>query len=156
NPQTSEVAWELLGRGYFGMEDWTPAAIAFDRAAIFRWRGAGMSLAAAQSCLPAARAKLPIDRPGQARPVQDRPEAWLVLGKADLQLQALAPLGQRRWERSEAARRALTKTGAAAIAAPWRIDFWEADYLALRAASELQPFADPLAAAEILRKAEAK
>ena len=156
DPKTSHFAWDLLGRGFAGLEDWTEAATAFDRASNFQTSAAGSRLAAARSWLMAGRNDLAIDRAEQVILVEESPEAWIILATAELQTQASAAPLDRSWTRVQSALQRLDQLDPAAIDAPWRIDFLKADYIALRTPTEAEAAYGNAAAAEVLRLAEAK
>jgi len=186
NPQTSHAAWDLMGRAFAGLQDWTAAATAFDRAANFQTEETGSRLAAAEAWLSAGRTELAIDRADQVikqleekqreldrkasqanqgvelprsevKPVAGWSTAWLVLATAELQSQAARPRNERTWTQLEYALgmlEALPNRGG--LAAPWRIDFLQADYLALRTDDEADDDRERRAAAEVLRRAEVR
>jgi tetratricopeptide (TPR) repeat protein len=155
DPATSHFAWDALGRGFAGLEDWTAAATAFDRAANFQPSGTSSRLAAAQAWLCAGRADLAVDRAEQVILIEPLPEAWIILGTGELQMQATTPALDRSWNRVQAALDALSRIEPAQLAAPWRVEFLRADYVALRAATANDP-AQSQTAAEVLRLAESK
>lgn len=156
NPKTSHDAWHLLGRGYAGLEDWSAAASAFDRAANFQQDAVASRLAAAQAWLSAGRVEMAADRAEQViSSEQGRgiSEAWIIFAAAELQVQAMAPPVERRWEKMRAALNGLEQLATAEnFPAPWRIDFLRADYVAL----EGERSHGRSAAADILRLAEVK
>ncbi|MEX2175678.1 MAG: tetratricopeptide repeat protein [Pirellulaceae bacterium] len=155
DPVISHYAWDLLGRAYAGLEDWSAAATAFDRAANFQPDSVASRMAAAHSWLSAGRAELAIDRAEQILVAHDLPEAWIVLTTAELQLQAVTPSRERNWTRVEESLKGLDRfKTTAGVEAPWRIDFLRADYVALRAQSDNDPDQARTAAGEILRLAE--
>ena len=156
DPQLSHYAWDLLGRGFMGLEDWSAAATAFDRAANFQADAVATRLAAARAWLWAGRSDLAVDRAEQVIIVEGLPEAWLILGTAELQIQATLPPLDRSWGRVQEALAKLDQIGSGDIDEPWRIDFLKADYFALRTPTESEPAYGAAAAAEILRLAEAK
>jgi tetratricopeptide (TPR) repeat protein len=165
DPRVAHAAWNLLGVAYAGLEDWTTSATAYDRAANFQRKAAHTRLAAARSWLAAGRPDLAVDRAQETLLLENQLEAWLVLGNAELEVQAARPLDQRKWQLSESVRKALDSSpDRAGLPAPWRTDFFVADYLALRAASQpAQPSdgtsdhtPDYSSALEVLRSAESK
>ena len=156
NPQTSHRAWDLLARGFAGLEDWTEAATAFDRAANFQPSAVMSRLAAARCWQRAGRPDLAVDRAEQVILVEGLPEAWLILGTAELQIQATTPPLDRSWTRFEAALAGLDKIDPSQLQAPWRVDFLRADYIALRTPTQSEPAYGAAAAAEVLRLAEGK
>ena len=156
DPQTSHFAWDLLGRSFMGLEDWTAAATAFDRAANFEPNSISSRLAAARAWLWAGRADLAVDRAEQVILIEGLPEAWIILGTAELQIQASAAPLDRSWNRVQAALAGLDRIDPSEIEAPWRIDFLRADYIALRTPTEEERAYGAAAAAEVLRLAEAK
>ncbi len=156
DPTTSHFAWDLLGRGFAGLEDWTEAATAFDRAANFQPHAVGPRLAAARAWLWAGRADLAVDRAEQVIMLEGIPEAWIILATAELQIQASVPPIDRSWSRLQSALAGLERIDPTRVDAPWRIDFLKADYIALRAPTEAEPAYGNAAAAEVLRLAEAK
>jgi tetratricopeptide (TPR) repeat protein len=157
DPQVSHAAWNLLGVAYAGLEDWTASATAYDRAANFQRNAAASRLAAARSWLTAGRPDLAIDRAQETLLSGNQLEAWLVLGTAELQVQSTTPLDQRKWQLCESVRKAVVESpDSARLPAPWRTDFFVADYLALQAASRPDQLPDYSAALEILRRAENK
>lgn len=157
NPETAHRAWDLLGRAYAGLEDWTAAATFFDRASNFQPTEVSSRLEAARSWLTAGRADLAIDRAEQVIDLQGPPEAWIVLATAELQVQALLPQAERNWDRLQTALRGLDQLEATdGIDSPWRIDFIKADFVALRAAPSDDPAHGRIAATEVLHQAELK
>jgi tetratricopeptide (TPR) repeat protein len=157
DPRVSSEAWDLLGRAYGGLEDWTTAATAFDRAANFQSSAVAPRLAAAQAWLASGRMALAIDRAEEVLSLQALPEAWLILGTAELQNQMLTPPLERKWQRIEEALAKLDGAEAsAALLAPWRTDFLRADYCILRGQTEDRPEEGRAAAVEALRVAETK
>jgi len=173
NPQTSHTAWDLLARAHAGLQDWSVAATAFDRAANFLPAAFQSRQSAAEAWLAAGRTDLAIDRAEQIAMVepksllepierqalaQAQPGAWLVLATAELQVQAGRPPAQRIWTRLEAALRELEqiRQGGGFIAAPWRIDFLQADFLALQSDGDADENRQRTAAAAVLRQAEAR
>jgi tetratricopeptide (TPR) repeat protein len=156
DPQTSHFAWDLLGRGFAGLEDWTAAATAFDRAANFQPQSVSARLSAARCWLWAGRADLAVDRAEQVILVESLPEAWIILGTAELQIQATTPPLDRSWNRVQAALAGLDQVNPSEIESPWRIDFLRADYIALRTPTAAEPTYGSSAAVEVLRLAEAK
>ncbi|HUE74567.1 MAG TPA: hypothetical protein VMP01_27110 [Pirellulaceae bacterium] len=156
DPATSHFAWDLLGRSFAGLEDWTEAATAFDRAANFEPNSVTSRLSAAKSWLAAGRADLAVDRAEQVIALDGLSEAWIILATAELQAQASLPPIDRSWNRLQSALAALEQFDTSRIAAPWRIDFLRADYVALRSPTEAEAAYGNAAAAEVLRLAEAK
>ncbi len=154
DPETAHAAWDLLGRGYAGLQDWAAAATAFDRAANFKPQEVAARLSAAEAWLSAGRTDLAIDRAEQVLHSKGLLEAWLVLGTAHLQIQALLPKNERTWDDLDRALKNLTSQPADSLAAPWRVDFLQADCIALRAEGSEQDHQQ--AAAEVLRRAELK
>ena len=157
DPEVSSNAWDLLGRAYGGLEDWTAAATAFDRASNFDPTASGPRLAAAQAWLVCGRLELAIDRAEQVLVVEGVPEAWVILGTAELQRQALIAPMERKWERVEESLDALSKQDVReSMQAPWRADFLRADYVLLRAQTADNPEQGRSAAIRVLKEAEAR
>jgi tetratricopeptide (TPR) repeat protein len=154
--KVSHRAWDLLGKGYAGLEDWTAAATAFDRAANFQPNTVESRLAAAQAWLHAGRPDLAIDRAEQVIAAEGLPQAWFVLATAEIQVQATTPPFERSWNGVRAALNALERVEPGSIPAPWRIDFLRADYIALRTPTVDDETHGQAAAAEVLRLAEIK
>jgi tetratricopeptide (TPR) repeat protein len=153
---TSHFAWDLLGRGYAGLEDWTEAATAFDRAANFQPHALTTRLAAARAWLFAGRCDLAVDRAEQLLEQQPQAEALIILATAEMQNQSVLAPVERSWGRVQQALASLERMDTSGLEAPWRIDFLRADYIAMRTPTADQPAYGAGAATEVLRLAETK
>ncbi|HUE70462.1 MAG TPA: tetratricopeptide repeat protein [Pirellulaceae bacterium] len=155
NPETSSIAYRLLGDVSAAAGQWLEAADAYDRAATFKPADYATRMATANAWLMAGRPALAADQ--VERVLKDSPtvSAWLLLATAEFRRQAPLSPEEQSWSRFEQAMAALGKRPSEPpFPGTWRIALLQADYEVLRGKQSGQ---EPQAIAKVaddLRKAE--